>query len=134
MKIILIPQLSSAVEPLVIALCFWCQVSEPLSCLVVFLNPCPRIQVRIYKSIPHRDKQLLEWLCCAVHSVVSNSLRPHGLQPARLLCPWGFSRPEQWSGLPCLPPGDLPNPGIEPGLHIAGGFFTVWAARVAQEY
>ena len=22
------------------------------------------------------------------HSVVSDSLRPHGLQPARLLCPW----------------------------------------------
>ena len=22
------------------------------------------------------------------HSVVSNSLRPHGLQPTRLLCPW----------------------------------------------
>ena len=26
----------------------------------------------------------------------------------------GFSRPEYWSGLPCPPPGDLPNPGIEP--------------------
>ena len=27
----------------------------------------------------------------------------------------GFSRPGYWSGLPCPPPGDLPNPGIEPG-------------------
>ena len=26
-----------------------------------------------------------------------------------------FSRQEYWSGLPCPPPGDLPNPGIEPG-------------------
>ena len=26
----------------------------------------------------------------------------------------GFSRPEYWSGLPCPPPGDLPDPGIEP--------------------
>ena len=26
----------------------------------------------------------------------------------------GFSRPEYWSGLPCPPPGDLHNPGIEP--------------------
>ena len=42
-------------------------------------------------------------------SVVSDSLRPHGL-----LCPWGFSRPESWSGLPCPPPGDIPNPGIKP--------------------
>ena len=32
---------------------------------------------------------------------------------ARLLCPWGFSRQEYWSGLPCPSPGDLPNPGIE---------------------
>ena len=26
----------------------------------------------------------------------------------------GFSRQEYWRGLPCLPPGDLPNPGIKP--------------------
>ena len=26
-----------------------------------------------------------------------------------------FSRQEYWSGLPCPSPGDLPNPGIEPG-------------------
>ena len=27
----------------------------------------------------------------------------------------GFSRQEYWSGLPFPPPGDLPDPGIEPG-------------------
>ena len=27
----------------------------------------------------------------------------------------GFSRPEHWSGLTFPSPGDLPNPGIEPG-------------------
>ena len=26
----------------------------------------------------------------------------------------GFFRQKYWSGLPCPPPGDLPNPGIEP--------------------
>ena len=26
----------------------------------------------------------------------------------------GFSRQEYWSGLPCLPQGELPNPGIKP--------------------
>ena len=31
-------------------------------------------------------------------SVMSNAFRPHGLQPARLLCPWRFSRQEYWSG------------------------------------
>ena len=32
----------------------------------------------------------------------------------------GFSRQEYWSGLPCPPPGELPNPGTEPkSLYIA---------------
>ena len=30
-----------------------------------------------------------------------------------LLCPWGFSRQEYWSGLPCPPPRDLSNPSIK---------------------
>ena len=31
----------------------------------------------------------------------------------------GFSRQEYWGGLPCPPPGDLPDPGIEPtSLHL----------------
>ena len=48
----------------------------------------------------------------------------------------GFSRQEYWSGLPCLPPGDLPDPGIEPESlmfpALAGGFFTTSAIREAQ--
>ena len=43
----------------------------------------------------------------------------------------GFSRQEYWSGLPCPPPGDLPNPGIKPASLIspvlAGRFFTTSA-------
>ena len=53
-------------------------------------------------------------LCVLSHSVVSNSLQHQVLQHTRLLCPWGFSRQEYWSGLPCPPPGDLLNPGITP--------------------
>ena len=45
---------------------------------------------------------------CQVTSVVSNSWRPYGLQPTKLLCPW--------SGSPCPPPGDLLNPGIKPAF------------------
>ena len=59
-----------------------------------------------------------EWVGhCAVlsHSVVTDFLEPHRLWPARLPCPWGFSRQEYWSGLPCPSPGELPNPGKEPG-------------------
>ena len=47
----------------------------------------------------------------------------------------GFSRQEHWSGLPCSPPWDLPDPGIEPeslaSSALAGGFFTpraIWEA------
>ena len=44
---------------------------------------------------------------------------------------------EHWSGLPRAPPGDLPNPGIEPvsvrSPALAGGFFTTsttWEAHL----
>ena len=36
----------------------------------------------------------------------------------------GFSRQEHWSGLLFPPPGDLPDPGVEPGSHALAGFFT----------
>ena len=40
----------------------------------------------------------------------------------------GFSRQEYWSGLPCPPQGNLPDPGIKPTSPAvyctAGGFFT----------
>ena len=54
-------------------------------------------------------------MCVLIHTVMSDSLRRHGLQTARLLWPWGFSRQEHWSGLLCPLPGDVPNPGIELG-------------------
>ena len=50
----------------------------------------------------------------------------------------GFSRQEYWSGLPCPPPGDLPDPGMEPGSLMspasASGFFTTsttWEALIS---
>ena len=30
----------------------------------------------------------------------------------------GFSRQEYWSGLPCPPPADLPDPGIKPASSV----------------
>ena len=46
-------------------------------------------------------------------SAVSDSLRPHGACQAPISL--GFFRQEYWSGLPFHSPGDLPDPGIEPG-------------------
>ena len=50
---------------------------------------------------------------------VSDSLQHHGLWPARLLCPWEFSRQEYFSGLPFHLPGDLPDPGTEPASPVS---------------
>jgi len=48
----------------------------------------------------------------------------------------GFSRQEYWSGLPCPPPGDLPNPGIKTAFlmspALAGSFFTTSTTREAH--
>ena len=52
---------------------------------------------------------------CVRNSAMSNSLWPWTVAcQAPLLI--GFSRQEYWSGLPFPPPGNLPNPRIEPGL------------------
>ena len=53
-------------------------------------------------------------------------MRAQPLSPVQLFAaPWtvalqaplsmGFSRQKYWCGLPYPPPGDLPDPGIEPG-------------------
>ena len=48
-----------------------------------------------------------------------------------------FSRQEYWNGLPCPPPGDRPDPGIEPmslfSPALAGGFFTTSTTWEAPE-
>ena len=64
--------------------------------------------------VRHKASGMLFNSAMLSHSVLSNCLQPQGLQSAKLLHSWGFSRQEYWSGLPCPPPGSLPNPGIEP--------------------
>jgi len=66
-------------------------------------------------------------------SVVSDSLRPHGLYP--------WNSPGKNTGVGChfLLQGDLTNPGIKPislvSPALAGRFFTTsttWEAKMAQ--
>ena len=63
------------------------------------------------------------------HLVVSDSVRPYGLWPARLLWPW--DSPGKNSGVGChaLLQGDLPDPGTELMFPMppAGGFSTTSA-------
>ena len=79
----------------------------------ISLNALP-LQLR-YKSLLLSLEILLS--PCAVLCLVTQScltLQPHGLEPARLLPrPWDSPRQEHWSGLPCPPPGDLPDPRME---------------------
>ena len=92
-----------------------------LSLPLFFFSECGNILPLFFllgSSMPDKIP-LLSWPCmhaCSVTSVVSDSLQPYGLYPARLLCPWDFSRQEYWSGLLCPPPGDLPTQGLNPGL------------------
>ena len=66
------------------------------------------------------------------HSVVPDSLQPHGPQPTRLLCPWDF--PGKNTGMDChfLLQGicPFPHPGIEPrSPALQAGFFAIWAFK-----
>ena len=52
-------------------------------------------------------------MCLCVHArAVSDSVTPWTV--AHQALSMGFSRQEYWSGLPCTPPGDLPDPGVKP--------------------
>ena len=89
--------------------CAFCLASqiEEIFCLILPLS----LSVYVHKLV---SLCLSRFSCVRLSSVVSDSVRLYGLQPTRPLYPWGFSRQEYWSRLPCPSPGDLPNPGIEP--------------------
>ena len=107
---------------------------SPIRCFCVPLPGTLAFPQRTILSCEHcssngRISGSMKGVCvCSVNSIMTDSLRPHGLQPTRLLCPWGFSKQEYWSVLPCSSPGDLLDPGIEPTSLIspalAGEFFT----------
>ena len=54
---------------------------------------------------------------CVSHSVMTDSLQPHGVEPTRFLRLWDF--PGKNTGVGCHfllqehSPGDLPDPGIK---------------------
>ena len=61
-------------------------------------------------------------------SVMSNSLQPHGLYS-----PWNSPYQNTGVGNLYLLWGIFPTQGLNPGLLIAGGIFTKWTTREAQE-
>ena len=55
----------------------------------------------------HCEPEIYITYMCVSCSLMSDSLRPHGLSME-------FSRQEYWSRLPFSSPGDLPDPEIKP--------------------
>ena len=80
----------------------------------VFQSTCPWRPISVLDRVLLREK------------VSHRKMKVKSLSRVRLFAtPWtvarqappcmGFSRQESWSGLPLPSPGDLPDPGIEPG-------------------
>ena len=62
------------------------------------------------------------FLVCKVASVVSDSLQPYGLQPAKLLCPWDSSEKNTGVGCHALLQGVFPTQESNPSLlHLLMG-------------
>ena len=84
------------------------------------------IRVLVYFFLYFMSYSNLFLFCSLVTSCVQLFCDPHGLQPARFLCPWDSSRQEYWSGLSLPSPGDLPNSGIKPmSPALASRLFTI---------
>ena len=60
--------------------------------------------------------QVVQHKLSVSHSVVSDTLPPHGLNPARLLCPWNFPGKNTGVGCHALLYGIFPTQGLNPGL------------------
>ena len=78
------------------------------------------------KNILSQSLLCQKWLVLCVCSVMSNFLWPHGIQPARLLCPW--DSPGKDTGVDChfLLQGIFLTQGLSTGplCLLAGRFFT----------
>ena len=89
------------------------QVGVPLKVVIWTANSLP--------PKPCYQRKLCVFLC-----VNAKLLQSYCSPPGSSV--YGFSKQEYWSRMPCPPPGDLPNPGIEAvslmSPALAGGFFT----------
>ena len=99
--------------------------APPFSPLTSPPSDTPSPRVALVNPLPFEQVLLLR-LChslCAC-SVVSDSLLPHGLQPARLLCPRGSPGKITVLGCHALLQGIFPMQDRTCGSCLAGEFFT----------
>ena len=79
--------------------------------------------------------KLLQGMCVFSLSVVYDYVTPWAVAHQAPLS-MEFSRQEHWSGLPCPPPGDLPNPGVKPKsptLHSSLHFYNFYLSITNTE-
>ena len=88
--------------------CEWVTIRQCCSAISLLSTWTPPWRGVFYYKVAY----FMYVLCLVTQSCPT--LLPRGLEPTSHLCPWGFSRQEYWSGLPCHPPGDLLDPRIEP--------------------
>ena len=76
---------------------------------------CENASQRKLRKYDASQKYLVVSMCTHVLSCFSHGQLFETLWTVTLQDPlfMGFSRQEYWSGLQCLPPGDLPDPGTE---------------------
>ena len=82
-------------------------------------------------GITKSQRRLSNWACTHIYILVSDSLRPHRLEPTRLLCP--SDSPGKNNGVDChfLLHGIFPTQGSNQVSHISGRCFNLWATREA---
>ena len=73
---------------------------DPMDCSLPGFSVHGILQVRTLEWVAISFSNAWKWS----HSVVSDSLRPHGLQPTRLLHPWDFLGKSTGVGCHCLLP------------------------------
>ena len=108
----------------------------------------PFVHLRFCHSVNYKTHQNIHWQSVlGLRAFTAGCVHTKLLQLCPTLCNLmvcspqaplsvGFSRQEHWSGLPCPPPGKLPDPGINTASlissELAGRFFTTSATREAQ--
>ena len=101
----------------------WLRMTQPSAWMVGSLTRNQHLSTQVTEGANERK-------------MTSKRVRAKSLQSCPTLCnpmgslvSMGFSRQEYWSGLPCPPPGDLCDPGIEPKSPVSPALQTFFTAE-----
>ena len=88
-----------------------------------------------WRTILYLPTSLIIFTCVLSHFSHFQLSATLGTVASQASLSMGFSRQEYWSGLPCPPPENLPNPKIESGSPaLAGGFFEELPVSILCSY